>query len=159
MIFCKEIPSPLGRILLASDGTNLTGLWFLEQKHFPAAENWISAPELTIFFQTEQWLLRYFTGNVPDPNSLPLAPAGSTFQKRVWKLLTQIPYGQLTTYGTLANKLNCKSAQAVGGAVGRNPISIIIPCHRVVGQSNQLTGYDGGLERKQWLLELEKANL
>lgn len=159
MICRKETASPLGTILLASDGTNLTGLWFAEQKHFPDAANWIIIPELDVFLRTEQWLQSYFAGENPDPDQLPLAPAGSAFQKQVWDLLVRIPYGQLTTYGALAQKMHCKSAQAVGSAVARNPISIIIPCHRVVGKSNQLTGYAGGLDRKQWLLELENANL
>ena len=159
MIDRKEILSPLGKIILASDGSSLTGLWFEGQKHLPDMTALTPAPELGVFSQTEQWLNRYFAGEKPDPKELPLSPSGSEFQKRVWDLLLQIPYGQLTTYGTLAKSLNCRSAQAVGGAVSRNPISIIIPCHRVVGQNKTLTGYAGGLNRKQWLLELEKANL
>lgn len=154
-MYCKEIPSPLGPILLASDGSNLTGLWFVKQKHLPDFSRW-EAAELPVFAQTEHWLSRYFARENPDPREIPLAPIGSEFQQKVWHLLLQIPYGQVTTYGTLAKKLDCRSAQAVGGAVGRNPISILIPCHRVVGQKNALTGYAAGLEKKQWLLELEQ---
>lgn len=155
-MYRKEIPSPLGTILLASDGSSLTGLWFAGQKHLPDDSQWEESV-LPVFTQTEQWLSRYFAGENPNPREIPMAPAGSAFQQKVWQLLTQIPYGQLTTYGALAKQLDCRSAQAVGGAVGRNPISILIPCHRVVGQTGTLTGYAGGLEKKQFLLELEKA--
>lgn len=153
MIYSKSIPSPLGDIILASDGENLTGLWFGGQQHFPKEEMMTS--ELPIFDRTENWLRRYFAGLRPDPKELPLKPMGSEFQKRVWNLLLEIPYGEVTTYGELAKALNCKSAQAVGGAVGRNPISILIPCHRVVGKNGSLTGYAGGIDKKEALLKLE----
>jgi methylated-DNA-[protein]-cysteine S-methyltransferase len=108
------------------------------------------------------WLENYFAGERPEPQQLPLNPKGTEFQKRVWRLLLEIPYGQVTTYGALAAKLAQErggkmSAQAIGGAVGRNPISIIIPCHRVIGANGRLTGYAGGLWRKQALLRLEGA--
>lgn len=158
MIYRKDIPSPIGMLTMASDGENLIGLWMEGQKHFPTVAM-VEKDDLTVFRQTEHWLRQYFEGEAPDPAGLPLAPEGSSFQKSVWKLLVQIPYGQLATYGQLAKALGCKSSQAVGGAVGRNPISVVIPCHRVVGADGKLTGYAGGLERKQYLLELEKANL
>ena len=155
MIYRKDIPSPVGTLTLASDGEKLVGLWMEGQKHFPEIPMEEIA-NLSVFRQTELWLTRYFEGQEPDPAELPLAPAGSQFQQEVWKLL-QIPYGRVTTYGQIAKEIGCKSAQAVGGAVGRNPISIIIPCHRVIASNGKLTRYAGGLERKQYLLELERA--
>ena len=155
MIYRKDIPSPVGTLTLASDGEKLVGLWMEGQKHFPEIPMKEIA-NLAVFRQTELWLTRYFEGQEPDPAELPLAPAGSQFQQEVWKLL-QIPYGRVTTYGQIAKEIGCKSAQAVGGAVGRNPISIIIPCHRVIASNGKLTRYAGGLERKQYLLELGRA--
>ena len=157
MISYTQIPSPLGTITLSSDGVNLTGLWLEGQRYFPNLSQWEYAPELPVFADTSLWLKRYFAGMQPEPRELPLSPEGSHFQKQVWHLLLEIPYAAVTTYGALAKQLGCRSAQAIGGAVGRNPISIIIPCHRVVGQKGQLTGYAGGLDRKQWLLELENT--
>ena len=153
MILCKTIPSPLGDLTLASDGTSLVGLWLDGQKHFA-----LRYPELPVFAQAEQWLNRYFRGESPSPAEIPLAPKGSEFQQRVWKLLLTIPYGETTTYGTIARQLGCRSPQAVGNAVGRNPISILIPCHRVLGSNGVLTGYAGGLDKKKHLLELEKRS-
>ena len=106
--------------------------------------------------QTKVWLSLYFEGKIPDFLP-PLNPKGTEFQKQVWEALLQIPYGETNTYGALAKKLGCKSAQAVGGAVGRNPISVLIPCHRVVGAGGKLTGYAGGVEKKEFLLQLESG--
>ena len=107
--------------------------------------------------QARVWLDRYFAGQRTVANELPLAPQGSAFRKRVWRVLCEIPYGQTVTYGEIARQLSVNSAQAVGGAVGHNPISIIIPCHRVLGADGSLTGYAGGLAAKQWLLRHEGA--
>lgn len=163
MAYTTRCPSPLGTIALASDGAALTGLWFQGQRHYPAwLDGALEADDLPIFEQTRQWLARYFAGRDPGPTP-PLAPAGTAFQREVWALLGAIPYGQTRTYGDLAQALARRrgltrmSARAVGGAVGRNPISILIPCHRVVGRSGGLTGYAGGLERKRALLALEGA--
>lgn len=153
MIHSKSVPSPLGTITLASDSESLIGLWFEGQKHFPKEEMFPS--DLPIFNSAGDWLSRYFAGQCPDPKELPLAPRGSEFQQRVWQCLLEIPYGQVTTYGEIAKTLGCKSAQAVGGAVGRNPISVIIPCHRVVGANGSMTGYAGGIGKKEFLLKLE----
>ena len=120
---------------------------------------------MPILQQAGRWLDRYFAGERPAVNELPLAPVGSDFRQEVWKILCEIPYGQTTTYGEIAQKLSARlgrermSARAVGGAVGHNPISIIIPCHRVVGSNGRLTGYAGGLERKIKLLTHEGVDL
>ncbi len=151
--------SPLGRILLAADDIGLTGLWFSGQKYFPAAlEGACETRDLPVFDAARRWLDLYFSGKQPD-FTVPLHPIGTDFQLRVWTLLRDIPYGQTVTYGNLAARLGLASAQAVGGAVGRNPISILIPCHRVVGANGSLTGYAGGLEKKQALLRLEGTSL
>lgn len=149
-------PSPLGPILLAAGEEGLEGLWFLGQKHFPRELSWEEG-ESPVLAQGTGWLDAYFSGEIPETLP-PLAPAGTAFQRRVWQKLSEIPYGQVVTYGTLAKQLGVKSAQAVGGAVGRNPISLMLPCHRVVGADGTLTGYAGGLHRKQWLLDWEQAN-
>ena len=159
MIYFTTTDSPLGIITLSSDGTSLTGLWLDGQKYFPDRKGWSESADLPVFLQTRQWLRDYFSGAAPDPKAIVLSPAGTPFQMQVWQQLLEIPYGQTITYGTLAQSIHCPSPQAVGNAVGRNPISIVIPCHRVVGRNGQLTGYAGGLHRKQWLLELEKINL
>ena len=163
MIYIHHYTSPIGSITIASNGEALTGLWFDEQKHFP--HNLISESieaELPIFTQTIKWLDTYFGCEVPDftPQiSLQTTP----FRKAVYEILLSIPYGQTMTYGEIANiiaerkGIERMSAQAVGGAVGHNPVSIIIPCHRVVGVDGSLTGYAGGLDRKVELLKLEKA--
>lgn len=155
--------SPLGEILLAGDEEGLTGLWFQGQKYFAAGlEKKTERRTLPVFEETGRWLDLYFQGKQPD--FLPaLQLQGTAFQKLVWELLLQIPYGETITYGELAGKTaallgrTSMSAQAAGGAVGHNRISILIPCHRVVGRNNSLTGYAGGLERKKWLLELEQG--
>lgn len=160
MQLIQKYLSPIGSITLASDGTNLTGLWFDGQKYFGSTlEPHAHETLVPIFQHTIDWLDNYFTGKNPE-RTIPLAPAGSPFRQAVWKLLLQIPYGQLTTYGAIANVLQQQtgkqvSAQAVGGAVGHNPISILIPCHRVVSASGNLTGYAGGIEKKIHLLQLE----
>lgn len=167
MAYIKQIPSPMGSITLASDGENITGLWLENQKYFKETLKKASVAEedLPIFTAAKNWLTRYFDGEKPKISELPLAPAGSVFRQEVWRLLCEIPYGEVTTYGDIAKKIakNLKkekmSAQAVGGAVGHNPISIIIPCHRVVGRNGSLTGYAGGIDKKIQLLTLEGVDM
>ncbi len=163
MTFITVYDSPVGPIHLAADGEALVGLWLEGQKYFAATltgEETEERAELEVFRQTEAWLDAYFAKQ-PLPAMPPLAPKGSLFRQAVWKLLLEIPYGQTTTYGALAQKLRENSvsaaAQAVGGAVGHNPISILIPCHRVLGSDGSMTGYAGGIRRKEALLELEKT--
>lgn len=165
MTYIQHYASPLGGILLAANDIGLTGLWFDGQKYFadnlPAEHIERETPILT---DAKRWLDVYFTGNEPGFKP-PLHIVGSAFRQKVWKLLLQIPYGQTVTYGELARQLAEKqglarmSAQAVGGAVGHNEISVIIPCHRVVGTSGSLTGYAGGIDKKIMLLELEHADI
>ena len=148
-------PSPLGEITLASDGRALTGLWFAGQKHDRAGlRGDAQTRDLPVFAETRRWLALYFAGREPD-FCPPLAPRGTPFQRSVWDRLRRIPYGQTLSYGALARELGCPSARAVGSAVGRNPISLLIPCHRVLGADGSLTGYAGGLARKEALLRLE----
>lgn len=160
MQLIQKYLSPIGSMTLASDGTNLTGLWFDGQKYFGSTlESDVQEKWIPIFQHTIDWLNNYFAGKNPE-RTIPLAPVGSPFRQAVWKLLLQIPYGQLTTYGAIATTLQQQtgkrvSAQAIGGAVGHNPISILIPCHRVIGASGSLTGYAGGIEKKIHLLQLE----
>ena len=152
--------TPLGAVQAAADDDALRGLWFTGQKYFPAAaETWHNRPDYPVFAALEAWLKDYFSGKNPAV-TMPLSPEGTDFQQAVWKLLLEIPYGKTTTYGTIAANLGAAkdgAAQAVGGAVGHNPISLIIPCHRVLGADGSLTGYAGGLEKKRALLELEGA--
>lgn len=165
MDYICHYASPLGGITLASDGEALTGLWFDGQKHFGGALSPLREEKpLPVFAQTRAWLDLYFQGK--EPGFTPaLAPEGSPFRRAVRELLLTIPYGQTTTYGELAGRLAAQtgrarmSARAVGGAVARNPVSLIIPCHRVVGADGSLTGYAGGLDRKLALLKLEGAGL
>lgn len=149
--------SPLGSLLLAADQTGLTGLWFVGQKYFPSfSDGDFFENETPVLTEAKHWLSLYFSGKEPD--FLPsLHPQGSSFRQAVWNVLLTIPRGQTMTYGEIARRLNVRSAQAVGGAVGHNPISILIPCHRVVGSDGSLTGYAGGLARKEWLLHLKGA--
>ena len=149
--------SPLGSLLLAADQTGLTGLWFVGQKYFPSfSDGDFFENDTPVLTEAKHWLSLYFSGKEPD--FLPsLHPQGSSFRQAVWNVLLTIPRGQTMTYGEIARRLNVRSAQAVGGAVGHNPISILIPCHRVVGSDGSLTGYAGGLARKEWLLHLEGA--
>lgn len=157
--FRTEYSSPLGTLLLTSDGVSLTGLWMDTQPR-PSTEL-SKKDDLPVFRRTKEWLDAYFRGEKPSVSTLPLAPYGTTFQKQVWSILLQIPYGESRTYGDIAREIAARrgirrmSAQAVGGAVGRNPISIIIPCHRCMGANGQLTGYAGGLGKKRWLLRHE----
>ena len=165
MTFLTHYDSPLGGVLLAADESGLTGLWFEGQKYFadnlPAERVERETKKLAI---AKRWLDIYFAGKEPDFMP-PLHPVGSPFRRAVWELLLEIPYGQTTTYGELSRRLAAKmgiahmSAQAVGGAVGHNGISIIIPCHRVVGTGGSLTGYAGGVDKKVKLLELERADM
>ena len=159
MVYTCHYASPLGGILLTADETGLTGLWFDGQKYFardlPAEHMEQETPILT---EAWRWLDSYFTGREPDFLP-PLHPQGSAFRLRVWEALLEIPYGKTTTYGEIAKRLGISSAQAVGGAVGHNEISIIIPCHRVVGTNGSLTGYAGGIDRKWRLLELEHTDM
>lgn len=157
MDYAAHYDSPLGGITLGSDGTVLIGLWFDGQKHFGSTFGTQAAipAELPIFDETRRWLDAYFSGNKPDCAPL-MSLRGTAFLQCVWTGLQTIPYGQTVTYGELARRLGIRSAQAVGGAVGRNSISIIVPCHRVVGAGGNLTGYAGGLDRKRKLLQLEQ---
>ena len=165
MTFTQHYDSPLGGILLASDEIGLTGLWFDGQKYFahnlPTERIEQNTPVLA---EAMRWLNIYFTGKEPDFLP-PLHPIGSTFRQSVWEILLQIPYGQTTTYGEIARRLAERqglaqmSARAVGGAVGHNEISIMIPCHRVVGTNGSLTGFAGGIDRKIKLLTLEGADM
>ncbi len=165
MIFTQHYDSPIGGILLAADEIGLTGLWFDGQKYFarglPMERIQQNIPALA---EAQRWLAIYFSGREPEFTP-PLHPVGSAFRQAVWDILLHIPYGQTTTYGKIARQLAEKqglsqmSAQAVGGAVGHNEISIIIPCHRVVGTNGSLTGYAGGISRKMQLLELEHTDM
>lgn len=167
MIYVSECKSPLGKITLASDGENLIGLWIEGQKYYFSnlKQEIIKKDDLEIFDKTKKWLDRYFNKEKPQISELKLAPIGNEFRQNVWKILKEIPYGETTTYGEISKQLakNMKkekmSAQAVGGAVGHNPISIIIPCHRVVGKSGSLTGYAGGIDKKVRLLEIEGVDM
>ena len=143
-IYC----SPIGDIALFSDGSALTGLRFVDNQ---SLEGNVDA---LVFDAAVRWLDQFFAGGIPDFEP-PLRMIGTPFQQSVWRELMNIPYGQTATYGDIARRIGCRSAQAVGGAVGRNPIAIIVPCHRVVGADGSLTGYAYGLEIKQQLLQLE----
>ena len=150
-------PSPLGMLTVAAEENQITVLVIDGQKYMERhLKGKNTEREAPILKQAEQWLDRYFSGEKPDPAELSLSPKGSEFQKRVWKELLKIPYGMTDTYGGIAERLG-SSARAVGSAVGRNPISILIPCHRVLGRDGNFTGYAGGVENKKKLLELEGA--
>lgn len=167
MSYVTTYESPIGTLTMASDGKNLTGLWMQGQKYDQATlpSDAVQKDDLPLFNTTKKWLNRYFAGEKPDTAEISLAPQGSEFRQDVWEILQKIPYGQVTTYGEIAKKLAEKSgkdrmsSQAVGGAVGHNPIAIIIPCHRVVGSGGSLTGYSGGVTKKTKLLELEGADM
>lgn len=155
MYYSTYYTSPIGKMLIASDGEAICGVWFCGQKHFPTFDNLIQKDDLSIFKEVKNWFDDYFNGKNPKIN-FKLNPKGSEFRLRVWKILSEIPYGETMTYGEIALKLSSSmSAQAVGGAVGHNPISILIPCHRVLGANGKLTGYAGGLDKKIELLKLE----
>lgn len=162
MQYISYYQSSLGGMLLVADDIGLTGAWFEGQKYFALClDKQYEEKEIPLFERAKRWLDIYFSGNEPDFN-VPLHFMGTEFQKEVWKILCTIPYGKTTTYGAIAKQLAARkglehmSAQAVGGAVGHNRISIIVPCHRVVGADGSLTGYAGGLDKKVKLLNLEK---
>lgn len=160
MEYSSEYDSPLGKIFLSADEIGLTGAWFEDQKHFP--EKLPERKEIPIFKKVKNWLDVYFNGIEPDIE-IPIHFIGTDFQKEVWKILCGISYGKTVTYGEIARIIAGKrdvsriSAQAVGGAVGHNRISVIVPCHRVIGADGRLTGYAGGLDRKRELLKLENV--
>ncbi|MCL2160115.1 MAG: methylated-DNA--[protein]-cysteine S-methyltransferase [Oscillospiraceae bacterium] len=163
MYYSTTYPSPIGTITLACDEKHLVGLWIKKQKYYGGAisDAMITNSNAPIFTITKKWLDRYFAGKKPGISELSLSPFGGEFRQGVWNILREIPYGEVVTYGDIAKQMAAKmnkakmSSQAVGGAVGHNPISIIIPCHRVVGANGSLTGYGGGINIKIKLLELE----
>lgn len=178
MYYIKEHDSAMGKIWIACDEENIKGVWLEGQKYFMRSikekeyteisnESAQQIPQQaqTILNLAVSWLDTYFSGKNPSMDHLPLAPDGTPFQQTVWKLLRKIPYGELTTYGALAKEVALQmgkksmSAQAIGGAVGHNPISILIPCHRVVGTNGSLTGYAGGIDKKIHLLALEGVDM
>lgn len=162
-MYKTDYASPIGNIMLASDGKNIIGAWIDGQKYFAQSikSELIETDDLEIFELTKIWLDRYFAGEQPDISELPLAPQGNDFRQEVWEILKSIPYGEVITYGDIAKQIARRhgkqkmSAQAVGGTVGHNPISVIIPCHRVVGAGGNLTGYAGGINLKIKLLQHE----
>ena len=162
-IYTHNYQSPLGEIVIASDDTATTGLWLVGQRHFDIeVEGCITDKDLPIFDEVSRWLDIYFTGN--NPGEIPAVRMnGTPFQLEVWQILQAVPYGKLITYREIAELIAKKrgitkmSARAVGNAVGRNPVSILVPCHRVVGSDGKMTGYAGGIERKVKLLKLENA--
>ena len=176
MYYSMKYESPLGMITVASTENAVVGLWFDGQKYFEdmgdakateaiRKQGFVTDEKLPSVMDTvREWLDRYFAGENPDIQGIPLAPCGSSFRQMVWQILCEIPAGQTMTYGQIAKKIAEKtgkttmSAQAVGGAVGHNPISIIIPCHRVVGTNGSFTGYAGGIDKKIELLKLEGAD-
>lgn len=163
MDFISHYDSPLGGMTMASDGSHLVGLWFDGQKHFAETldKDYEKRDDLPIFEETRHWLDIYFSGEIPNFTPT-LLMRTNDFRRHVWEILLTIPYGHTMTYGDIARAiarekgLKSMSAQAVGGAVGHNPISLIIPCHRVIGTDGSLTGYAGGIERKQWLIQKEQ---
>lgn len=167
MVYTLRYDSPIGALLLAEQCGMLAGVWVEGQKYFLGSvrEEMQECSNSPVLRQAGQWLDRYFAGEKPDISELPLAPAGSDFRKTVWHILCGIPYGKTSTYKEIAQELAARrglarmSAQAVGGAVGHNPISIIIPCHRVVGSNGNLTGYAGGLQKKIALLTHEGVDV
>ena len=161
MDFISHYDSPLGAMTMASDGFCLIGLWFDGQKYFASTlnEDYKERDDLPIFEETRRWLDLYFAGKVPDFTPT-LSMRASDFRRRVWEILLTIPYGKTMTYGEIAQQIGKPGAtQAIGNAVSHNPISLIIPCHRVVGVDGSLTGYAGGIERKKNLLDLEKSHI
>lgn len=167
MYYSASYESPLGLLTLACHDGSLVGLWMNGQKYHgdTMPEALTQKSDLPVFGDAKKWLDSYFKAQKPRIADLPLAPIGSEFRREVWRMLCEIPYGEVITYGDIAKKIAAKSnkpgmsGQAVGGAVGHNPISIIIPCHRVVGADGSLTGYAGGIQKKIKLLELEGVDL
>ena len=168
MYYSARYNSPIGEILLAGDEhNNIIGLWFADQQYIADTipEQLTENADLPVLRQGMTWLDNYFAGLKPGLSALSLAPAGSIFRQQVWKVLMEILYGQLTTSGSVAKEAAKRmgkvrmSARAVGGAVGNNPISVIIPCHRVIGSDGSLTGYAGGIEKKIMLLRHEGVDI
>ncbi len=165
MIYTCTIDTPLGDMTAAVKEDALSGLWFIGQKHYPSQRaQWYCQPNHPVLNALREHLADYFSGK-SSMFDIRLDPPGSPFQKAVWNILLKIPMGKVVTYGQIARCIakkrgvNTMSAQAVGGAVGRNPVSILIPCHRVIGSDNSLTGYAGGLEKKMALLQIEKSKI
>ena len=160
MTYYTYFDSPLQPLLLTSDGTALTGLFMVVHKHGPEiGADWIQRDEAAPFAEAKRQLAAYFAGQL-TAFDLPLAPVGTAFQRRVWDELRRVPHGQTVSYGELARRIGSPNAcRAVGLANGRNPLSIIVPCHRVVGASGKLIGYAGGMPRKEALLALERRTL
>lgn len=167
MYYFTKYNSPMGVLTIASDGKAIIGLWIKGQKYFAGAapQEMAEKDNLPVFNAAKKWLDKYFAGKKPDISALPLAPIGGDFRRGVWQILTTIPYGEVITYGDIAKKMAKKmgkkamSSQAVGGAVGHNQISIIIPCHRVVGANGNLTGFAGGIDKKIKLLKHEGLDM
>lgn len=167
MIYFTQYPSPIGLLTISTNGTELTGLWIQNQKYYPNTSAWhqVHISSYPILNTAAHWLDSYFLGEHPSINDIPLAPVGTPFRRQVWRCLCEIPYGETTTYGALAkiiaaeNSIGSMSSQAIGGAVAHNPISIIIPCHRVVGADGTLTGYAAGTDVKLRLLTLEGVDI
>ena len=167
MYYKTTCPSPIGVITLASDGDHLVGLWMEGQKYHGGAisEAMVSKDGVPVLDAAKRWLIGYFAGEKPSASELPLAPVGSAFRQGVWAILREIPYGEVVTDGEIAKQRACRmgrnsmSSQAVGGAVGHNPISIVIPGHRVVGANGSLTGFSAGVATKMKLLALEGVDL
>lgn len=167
MLYRINYESHLGAIDVVSDGESIVELWLVGQRGFCGTmkENGNLTEQIPVLAKAKEWLDRYFAGDKPTPRELPLAPVGGDFRQEVWKILCGIPYGELITYGEIAKRIAARkgiekmAAQAVGGAVGHNPISIVIPCHRVVGAGGNLTGYGGGIALKQALLAHEGVDL
>lgn len=158
-MYSTNYTSPLGEMLIVSDGDAICGAFFYGQKHFPSFENLVQKDDLAIFSDVRKWFDEYFRGLNPRID-FELRPQGSEFRLKVWKILSEIPYGQTLTYGEVASRISpTMSAQAVGGAVGHNPLAILIPCHRVLGANGKMTGYAGGLDRKVKLLEIENSSV
>jgi len=159
------IATPLGPMRAAAENGGLTGLWFIPQKHEPLdVDTWTECPDNPVFVALRKYLDGYFAGKRELPPIL-LTPNGTEFQRLIWGILLQVPYGETITYGEIAKiaadylGVPSMSAQAIGGAVGHNPISILIPCHRVMGKDGSLTGYSGGFDKKQKLLQIEGLRL
>lgn len=167
MFYKTYYNSPIGKLLIVSDEKNIVGLWIEGQKYFldTLQEEPVLNDKIEILEKSKKWLDKYFNLEEPKINELSLSPIGGDFRQRVWKILCKIPYGEVLTYGDIAKEIvketgkKSMSAQAVGNAVGHNPISIIIPCHRVVGKDGNLTGYSGGIDKKIQLLKIEKVNI
>ncbi|MFP4334294.1 MAG: methylated-DNA--[protein]-cysteine S-methyltransferase [Wenzhouxiangella sp.] len=155
---CVRCPSPLGPLLMAENPAGLAGVWFVDQRHFPGMAGHWTVRRTPLLAAAESQVLAYLAGE-RRAFELPLAPHGTPFQRAVWAALRTIPYGRSASYGDIARALGRPAAaRAVGAAVGRNPLSMIIPCHRVVGSNGALTGYAGGLARKRWLLAMEAGD-